>query len=324
MALGLKGGYEDGGSSLEPHATLKASLLLLILGAILCSSVLAIVFATNELISRESARPEIVLPVVVIVGVVALLATLMVAAAIFGLFKISDREQALGLPVGSVQAVIALGLILIFAVVALYASNASGTEEFESTGLTQQEFEAIPNDEIVEMHRTGNGNAVAYDVVRSVEDRDLKEINLQLLTTVSTLVVAVAAFYFGAKTVQEGSKAVSEAAIPRRTLAVASPSSPYGWPKGAKTLLIRVRSVPPNAQLRWSVTNDRKAQLLNLEDGSFEYTPGERLEKGGAATLRFEQVDDPTVSAHLVVEFRPPTTQSESEVEPGPHEGNPA
>ncbi|HET8814352.1 MAG TPA: hypothetical protein VFM51_05280 [Solirubrobacterales bacterium] len=305
---------------LDSNAVWKAALLVLCVAVVLFGTVAAVVIAANDLQHGQTLRPEIVLPLIVIVGVVALLMTLAVAAAMFGIFNMSDRGQALGLPAGSVQAVIALGLILIFAVVALYASSASGTEEFESTNLTQEEFEAIPATEIVQVSRTKSEGEVTYSVVRSIEDRDLKDINLQLLTTVSTLVVAVAAFYFGSKSVQEGSKAVTEAAAPKRTLNVTSPPSPHEWTGPASPLPIDVQSLPPNAQLRWFVVGD-DGQLQNVGDGKFEYTPGGLYDEGGSVTLKFEQVDDAAVNATLVVNFegsqeQPATAEAPPEQQP--------
>lgn len=302
-------------AQLDSNAVWKAALLLVCVALVLFGTVVAVVVAANELKSEETLRPEIVLPLIVIVGVVALLVTLSVSAAMFRIFTISDREQALGLPAGSVQAVIALGLILIFAVVALYSSSASGKKEFTSTGVTETQLNTIPPTELAESHPEEGTSPVTYEVRRSVEDQDLKDINLQLLTTVSTLMVAVAAFYFGSKSVQEAGKIVTDASGPKRSLSIASPSSPYEWKAGLGQLNIRVNSEPANALLRWSIQNDPDGQLQNLEDGSFDYTPGQRYKKGGTAILQFEQADDPTVTAPLIVNFEG-SDESEQPAEP--------
>jgi hypothetical protein len=309
-------------STLEDNAVWKASLLVVCIAVVLFGTVAAVVIAANSLQHGEALRPEIVLPLIVIVGVIALLLTLALSAAMYGIFRMSDREQALGLPAGSVQAVIALGLILIFAVVALYASSASGVQKLESTNLTEAEFNAIPPAEIAQVQRSVKGSEVTYDVVRSIEDKDLKDINLQLLTTVSTLVVAVAAFYFGSKSVQEGSKAVSEATAPQRTLNVTSPPSPFDWKGALSPLPIEIQSTPSNAQLRWSVVGD-DGELQNVADGKFEYTPGKLYERGGTVTLNFEHVDDPAVTASLVINFKGLSAQAQQEgQDPPPDEPN--
>src|ERR1700694_5181538 len=58
--------------------------------------------------------PPIVVTLVVIAGVIGLLAVLMMTALAFSSVKLSDSTQALGLPEGSVRAVIVLSLIVIF------------------------------------------------------------------------------------------------------------------------------------------------------------------------------------------------------------------
>lgn len=281
----------------------RAFVLLIWIGLILAGTVLLIVFAADDLKSGETSRPEVLLPLIVIAGVVALLATLAVSAALYGLFDIADKGQALGLPAGSVQAVIALSLILIFAVVALYASSSSGTEELPSSGLTQAEFDAIPPGQVVSTTRVDKEGTVTYDVVRSIEDPGMKDINTQLLTTVSTLVVAVSGFYFGSKSVQEGNQAVIDLASPTRSLIVSEPTSPHEMDT-LEPLEIRLQSVPPQAQLNWSLDGDPTGELVKNQDGTFTYRPGpDMLGSGKSANLQFEQVEDPKTSAALIVTF---------------------
>lgn len=279
----------------------RATVLLGGIVVMMAATVLLIVVAVGQLNTDNVFRPEIALPLVVITGVIALLGTLAIAAATFGIFDMADKSQALGLPAGSVQAVIALSLILIFAVVALYASSASTTKTFESTGLSAAEYKALPPGEVVASHRVKEEGETTYTVVRSVEDANAQNINTQLLTTVSTLVVAVAGFYFGSKSVQEGSRAALDAAAPTRVLSVVDPVSPHLLEGDALT--IKLQSVPPQAQLRWSTEGDKEGQLLQSQGGTFIYTPGKKDRAGSSATLHFEQVDDPSVSASLLVNF---------------------
>jgi hypothetical protein len=281
-----------------------ASILIAWIGVIVVASIFAVVFAANWLDDSGTFPPEIVLPLIVIVGVVALLATLAITAATFGLFGIADKGEALGLPAGSVQAVIALGLILIFAVVALYASSSSASKEFTSTGLSAAEVKAIPAEEILakEVETPAKGAPPTYKITRRVQDEALKDLNTQLLTTVSTLVIAVAGFYFGSKSVQEGSKAAIEAAGPNRSLTI-TPASPCIIDSD-KTLDVHVQSVPPGAQLNWVLHDDPDGHLLRRQGGDFVYEPGaEMLNSDKSATLVFEQVEDPSTSAILLVNF---------------------
>jgi hypothetical protein len=295
--------------------------LLVWIGVFLVAAVLLIVYAAEQLQDDNASRPEVLLPIVVITGVVALMATLAVAAALYGLFNLSDRNQALGLPAGSAQAVIALSLILIFAVVALYASSSTGPERFQSVGLSQGEFESIPPGEVVSSKRTVENGTPTYEVVRSVESQDRKDLNTQLLTTVSTLVVAVAGFYFGSKSVQEGSRAAIEAAAPNRSLSVTAPPSPYSM-TSSEPLAIRVASEPQGAALSWTLEDDSKGKLLRKENGEFVYEPGgEMIGTDKSASLTFKHVEDPNTVASLIVKFPTPPEAPVESVADEPPEG---
>lgn len=312
-------------SKLSPTASTadwRTFTLLFWIAVLLGGAVLLIVYAANHLDSAE-ANPEVLLPLIVITGVVALMATLAVAAALFNLFNISDKNQALGLPAGSVQAVIALSLILIFAVVALYASSSSGAEQLISTGLTEEEFKAIPPSQVVSSKRLEENGAVSYEVVRSIEDPSKKDLNTQLLTTVSTLVVAVAGFYFGSKSVQEGNETASEGILAAsggtRSVTLTEPASPYTWEKGQEMLVIKVQVVPGDAKLQTEVQNDGEFQLGEVSSGTFVYRPGPDAPRPGTVNLQFSQVDDPTVSASLIVNFSGEEAEDPAEVQtPGP------
>jgi hypothetical protein len=76
------------------------------------------------------------LPFLVIAGLMALVGMLAAMAIAFKTVRLANQTQALGLPDGSIRAVIALSLILIFAVVTVYLfselSNPMGVEEIKA------------------------------------------------------------------------------------------------------------------------------------------------------------------------------------------------
>ncbi len=291
-------------SASAPKSVLGASILLIWICVIVAGTVALVVYATRHLKDDGIFQPEIILPLVVITGIVALLATLAITAATFGLFNLSDSKQALGLPAGSIQAVIALSLILIFAVVALYASGGTKSQEFKSTGLTRAQLRSIPPQQIVQIQRVKSKNQkkASYTVVRSVEDQNAREINIQLLSTVSTLVIAVAGFYFGSKSVQEGVKAARGPAR-NRSLTVASPVSPHPHPVGKALRGIKVHTAPGGSRVKWAVHGDAKGEMSQRQDGTYTYTPGDGKKAGESVGLHFAQVDDPKASDTLVVHF---------------------
>jgi hypothetical protein len=95
--------------------TLKNLVSTIVIALIISVSLLLFYLGwTNRLSS------EILLPLLAIVGVVCLLAALTFAAVIFAKVGVADKTQALALPEGSVRAVIALSLIVIFAIVSVF------------------------------------------------------------------------------------------------------------------------------------------------------------------------------------------------------------
>jgi hypothetical protein len=152
--------------------------------------------------------PEGMLSVMLITGVIALIVALTFSAVIYKSLALADRTQTLGLPEGSMQAVIALSLILIFMMSSLVLyTQVSNSEPMVYMGITQQQFNEIPQGEIAWFHRNVFFNNVTYDVGRIIpKTQASQDIAKQIITTVSTLVVAVAGFYFGSKTAIQGIK----------------------------------------------------------------------------------------------------------------------
>ena len=71
-----------------------------------------VAIAMGKLKTAQVFLPEIGLTILLIAGVSGLLVTLSLVVAIFAALNLSDSSQSLGLPEGSIRAVIALSLIL--------------------------------------------------------------------------------------------------------------------------------------------------------------------------------------------------------------------
>jgi hypothetical protein len=115
------------------------------------------------------------LPLLLIAGVVIFLNALAALVVIFVRNGLSNRNYALGLPDGSIRAIIALSLILLFAIMAVFLYIGQG----------------------------GFGTTIQPTAAQT-------DIAKQLVTTLSTLVVAIASFYFGSTTVREAKKPEGE------------------------------------------------------------------------------------------------------------------
>jgi hypothetical protein len=142
---------------------------LLVLAAVAA----AFVWTSTNLVNA----PEVRVALVIVLGVSVLMTLLFLMAAGFRQMGLDDRQQALGLPAGTIRALIALILILLFAIIGVYLFSSVG--QFSSTG---------PG---------------AQDGARLAQ---------QLLTTIATLVGAVSGFYFGTAATTQGITVANEAA----------------------------------------------------------------------------------------------------------------
>ncbi|MGI6375215.1 MAG: hypothetical protein ACOX3S_04320 [Anaerolineae bacterium] len=179
------------------------AVLLGLLAALIVVVILGITFATWLIQRVAGASSTMSLTLMLVIGVSALLAVLGGLVAIFAVLGLAQPGYSLGLPEGSVRAVIALALILIFSIQAVYLyGDLGGQQTYRSTGLTQAEYAALPPERIVAVTATGTGAARSYDVtLRPDKPEAAVDLAQQILTTVSTLVVAVAGFYFGTRSV---------------------------------------------------------------------------------------------------------------------------
>lgn len=135
-----------------------SSLYKIIVGVV---CLLAFVFVFRELgRGLWSIEMPIKLVFLVIIGVMGLFVTLALVAVTYSLADLTDETQALGLPEGSVRAVIALSLIVIFAIFAIY--------------LHQSLLSAEP-------------------------DSPANDFAKQVFTFISTLVTSVSSYYFAAR-----------------------------------------------------------------------------------------------------------------------------
>ena len=164
--------------------------------------VLQAIVAGHWLKLGEDFRPEIQLPLLLISGLITLVIALAILVAAFYLFDLTDKTKPFGVPEGTLQVVIALTLILIFAIASLYLRGSLNPEVVTIDGLTSTQVEDIPGDEILARIAREDG---LFKVQRLVPvDQDAKDFSNQLLTILGTLVGAVAGFYFGAKSVEAG------------------------------------------------------------------------------------------------------------------------
>jgi hypothetical protein len=172
----------------------------------------SLVVVASYLSPGDDISPQIALPVLAISGVVLLLGTLSIVSIAFTLFGIEDPKQALGLPEGSIRAVIALSLVVLFGIFSVYLYGNMARPGVDTVqGLSADDarnFVAnLPKGQLMadvskdvfgaDNKKTGEVHTVYFKNSSSPESVDFAK---QLLTLIGTLVTALVSFYFGSKT----------------------------------------------------------------------------------------------------------------------------
>ena len=170
--------------------------------------------------------PDFALPMLLLAGVVLFLGAIAVLVNVYRSIGLQDQQHALGLPEGSVRAIIALILVFLFfvAVTFIYSSALRGGGVTSLQGLTPTQFAQIPVADLVSSTPHPLSNPTSYDVmVRTNVPRAAEDIGKNLVVLLGTLVTAVAAFYFGTNS---ATSAAAAARQDRQTGGGAAPPSP--------------------------------------------------------------------------------------------------
>ncbi|MCB9148732.1 MAG: hypothetical protein H6641_08215 [Caldilineaceae bacterium] len=140
---------------------------------------------------------EIQMGMVVVLAIVVLLTVLYLVVAGFYSFGLVTSEHALGMPEGSVRALIALFLIMIFVIVGVYVfRTVSGQSGERLENLTTVQVAEL-GEQVFDIVQNEKGS---FDVtLRTKITETGEQLGLQLATILGTLVTAVSAFYFGSR-----------------------------------------------------------------------------------------------------------------------------
>jgi hypothetical protein len=242
----------------------------------------------------------------VIFGVIDLVAVLTLAGRVFLRTGLECKDEALGLPNGSVRALIALSLIIIFAIMSIYMY----------TQLTPQQtvWHAGINQTVI----LGNGTLITpapnagVDVILQPSEAQ-KNFSLQTITTASTLVVALAGFYFGTKAVttaqerkeEEKKEKAEEETKPKYSLTLTSKNSelpPNGEVIYKDNLEFQVVTSPKDQKYDVALDGaDRESLTKSDAPDKYLLLPKNRTKH--EITITFTLQSDKTVSKKLTVIF---------------------
>lgn len=208
------------------------------------------------------ASPEVELPIVLIATVLALIGGLTFMVIVLHYMRLTTKGAALGMPDGSIRAVIAISLLFLFMILSIFLyENMVGSSDAAT-------------------------RSASADVAK------------QLVTTVSTLAVSVAGFYFGTSSVAAAARAVTRG---QPALTVVSPSQPAIMAKdpAAEPLEIRLIAVPGDQAIASRVMGDADAQVVQTSPGTFVYRRGPA--PADTVIIEFYLVASPDIRAQVEI-----------------------
>jgi hypothetical protein len=156
----------------------------------------------------EEISDTISLPLIVIVGVAVLLIAIALVTFTFSVNGLSSARDALGLPDGSVRAIIALMLLVLFSIMAIFLYNGMGERRVLTLRHVSEQALNDMRSRVAVISSPKEDQAASpatYEVTYHEINSAADDIAKQLIVMLGTLVTAVAAFYFGSASVTSAS-----------------------------------------------------------------------------------------------------------------------
>jgi hypothetical protein len=183
------------------------------LGALVAVGALLAMFWLLTKITKDGSGS---LALLAIGGVVVLILLLTAVAMVFSILKLTNDTLAMGLPEGSIRAVIALSLIVLFAILSVFLyqgvsngplnviDNLSDTDrlQFVRDHTTARDIQAV-----LLKDKSADGKDLYKVSYRSTNTANSDDFAKQMLVLLGTLMTAVTSFYLGAGTATSAKKA---------------------------------------------------------------------------------------------------------------------
>lgn len=191
---------------------------LYVTGGVLTVVLAALTILITILAQRPVGVPvEIALTVWILLGLSALIVLLTLVAWISRVMDGTANRGALNLPNGSVSAVIALLLLLLFAFSSIYLFSQLSSSESrgaKSTGVSESTLAGFPSERVISVNvaeaGAADGTGRTYDVVLAPASGASTDFAKTLFATLSTVVIAIVGFYFGQRAATSGVQAAQE------------------------------------------------------------------------------------------------------------------
>ena len=208
---------------------MKSNKYLLIIGAVLLivAGVTLYKLHFQELWSNVRVGEALSLSAVVLVGLALVVILMSVLVIIYSVIGVADATQALALPEGSVRALIAFSLVLIFVCLGAFLYNSVNGSALSPGGkansITEAQLADLKTQFVVayEPARNPNGSVQTeadgknqlYNATYFIKpNKDAEDFAKQIFTTLATVFVSVISFYFGSSTTTSAIGAGAKAA----------------------------------------------------------------------------------------------------------------
>jgi hypothetical protein len=164
------------------------------------------------------------LPIMAIFGIMILFGALSLTSTLFARLNLSNREEALALPTGSIRAAIAMSLIVLFAIISIMLYQSLLTSNWV-TGLSAADKELVlkePKNQVTAVLPAACAASAAVPPCYSVQlaraaGQEATDLAKQLLVLIGTLMTSLTSYYFAARTAsppKEGAPPDAKAAAP--------------------------------------------------------------------------------------------------------------
>jgi hypothetical protein len=178
-------------------------------------------------VDAKNSSEALALSAVVLVGLALVVVLMSVLVIVYSVLGVSDSTQALALPEGSVRALIAFSLVLIFVCLGAFLYNSVNNSGLspggKSSHITEAQLSDLKTQFVVayEPARNTNGSVETdsdgksplYNATYFLKPgKDAEDFAKQIFTTLATVFVSVISFYFGSSTTSSAVGAGAKAA----------------------------------------------------------------------------------------------------------------
>ena len=201
--------------------------------------VFALVWMLIKLTGERAVTSSVGLPLIVLVGVIVLLIVIALVTFTFSSLGLASPREALGLPDGSIRAIMALMLLVLFSIVSIFLYDSIASRPLQTAEhVTQAQLDDMRRQVTVVVTQAEAGsNPAAFRVMFRETNGPADDIAKQLIVLLGTLVTAVASFYFGSASVASASAAALAQKVEEPSATAISPD-PIAAGGGAQALTI--------------------------------------------------------------------------------------